>query len=463
MSNSDRLVVLGLAGLVLAAKLPTISTPYFWDEVAWIGQVHRAMASPLWHVLPGVADRGTFGSRPFGMFLPMAALFKLTGPSIWLTRLVMAVVAAVGVCFTYRLGALLYGEVAGIIAALLLAFSPMYFAQAGMFLADLPVTAFGVASVYWACRRAYGRYLFCAVILVLLKETAMAIVAAVSLFVLLREWRRGPRPALREAVRWALPLLIVAVYYSVQKLGSGSFFMAEFDRFTILDVRRAPDQLRAVTRWLFMEQLHWLFAMLIAADLIVHPAARRRPELLLFALIVVCSGYSFSVIYFLPRYLLPVFPYLCVAAAGALVSLFPRPVWHVPIAAALVVLLATRLPGSEGPGTREWDLGYLDAVRAAAVTAERLERSHADDRIVTTWPLTEYLRHPELGYVSRPLHVVSIGDNRARDSGAAVVVDTSIGEARSDQLTAYARAHALTLVDHIQRGSFRYDIYAAPR
>ena len=463
MSNSDRLVLLGLGGLVLAAKLPTISTPYFWDEVAWIGQVHRAMQSPLWHVLPGVADRGAFGSRPFGMFLPMAALFKVTGPSIWLTRLVMAGVAVVGVCFTCRLGALLYGEAAGIIAALLLAFSPMYFAQAGMFLADLPVAAFGVASVYWACRRAYGRYLFCAVILVLLKETAMAIVVAVSLFVLLREWRRGPQRALREAVPWALPLLIIAVYYSVQKVCSGSFFVAEFARFTILDVRRAPDQVRSVTRWLFVEQLHWLLAVLIAVDLIIHPAARRRPELLLFSLIVVYSGYSFSMIYFLPRYLLPVLPYLCVAAAGALVSLFPRPAWHVPIAAALVVLLATRLAGSEVPGTREWDLGYLDAVRAAAVTAARLEHSHADDRIVTTWPLTEYLRHPELGYVSRPLQVLSIGDSRAPDADAAVVVDTSLGEGPSEELTAYARAHELTVVDHIQLGSFRYDIYAARR
>jgi 4-amino-4-deoxy-L-arabinose transferase-like glycosyltransferase len=461
--HNDRRVVVTLVGIVLVAKLPTLATPYHWDETLWIGFAHQLTALPLWNVLPGLHPPTLFGGRPPGLYLPMAALFKITGPSIWLSHLVIAGFAAVGVAFTYLLGALLYGRTAGRFAALFLFLNPLYFAQAGMFVSDLPVTACGVASVYWALRRRYGPYLICALALVLLKETALAIVFAISAYVLITELRRGIAGAVRAALPWALPLFAMGAYYTAQKLTSGSFFVQYAERFDWLQPGMLALQIRIITRWIFVEQLRWISTALIVVHLVLDRAARRRPELVLFGLIVLCSGYTFSALYLLPRYLLPVMPYIAVLTAGALVGLFPRAVVQVAIGAALLGVMAVRLPGFDRPGTREWDLGYLAAVRVYAITAQRLTRDHRDARILTGWPLTECLRRPELGYVSVPLRAFQARDAGPLDAAEPfeVVAACSLG-GDVPALMSYASARGYVQVDRIAIEAFRCDLYAAP-
>ena len=51
-----------------------------------------------------------------------------------------------------------------------------------MFLADIPVTALGVMSIYFALRKKYIPYLICAVFMVMIKETAMAIVFSLLVY-----------------------------------------------------------------------------------------------------------------------------------------------------------------------------------------------------------------------------------------------------------------------------------------
>lgn len=461
--HPDRHIVLVLVVVVLAAKLPTLATPYYWDETLWIRFAHRLSELPLWHVLPGCHPPTLFGGRPPGLYLPLAALFKITGPSIWLSHLAIAGFAALGVAFTYRLGALLYGSTAGLFAALFLFLNPLYFAQAGMFVADLPASACGVASVYWALRRRYGPYLLFALVLVLLKETALAIVFAVSAYVLIRERRRGIAAALRAALPWAVPLIVMGLYYTAQKLTSGSFFVQYAEQFDWLQPELLLQQARTVTRWIFVDQLRWIFTALVALHLLRDRSARRRPELLLFGMIFVCSGYAFSALYLLPRYLLPVMPYVAILGAAALIGVFRRPAIQTTVGVALLALLALRLPGSDAPGTREWDLGYLAAVKAYTATAHRLEREHRDARILTTWPLTECLRRPELGYVAAPLQAARARSDGWLDGATPIdlVVTCSPGDAAAG-LTTYAAAQGFIAVDRIVADHAHCELYAAP-
>src|SRR2546422_11318659 len=81
--SEQRVVFVALLLIVGAAKWPVLSTPYHWDETLWIGFAHTLSGMPLWRVLPGLQPPSTFGGRPPGLFLPMAALFKMFGPSIW--------------------------------------------------------------------------------------------------------------------------------------------------------------------------------------------------------------------------------------------------------------------------------------------------------------------------------------------------------------------------------------------
>lgn len=463
VSNRHRLVFLVLLVIVCAAKLPTLSTPYFWDETGWIDPAHRLAGLPLWHTLPGFGAGG-FSGRPPGLFLPVAMLFTLFGPSIWIAHAVIAGFALVGVYFTYRLGELLYGGTAGILAALFLFFNAISFAQAGMFHADLPVAACGVASVYWMLRRRYAPYLFWALWLVLLKETALALAVAISAYAMLSELRHGIGIAVGAALRWGVPLLLIGAFYAAQKVFTGRFFLdfqALGESSSIFDPQLAANQLWAVTDWLFIRQLRWIFTALIAANLIFNRAARRRPELLLFLLIAVGSGYAFCFLYFLPRYLLPVAPYFFVLGAGALVELFPAPMAHRTVAAGLLAALLALLPGSPQPGNREWDMGYLAAVRTFQAASAYLQEHHPAARIVTTWPMVSNLRRPELGYVSRPLAAVDWRGVTASEIPQRfdVIVDANLG-ADHRGLAAAVQQGGWPLLQRFEADGFRCDIYA---
>jgi hypothetical protein len=461
VSNRHRLALLVLLLLVVAAKLPTLSTPFFWDETSWIARAHRVAELPPWKALPGYS--GTeFTRRPPGLFLPMGLAFKLVGTSTWLPHACIVGFALLGLYYTYRLAEWCYGANAGMLAALFLSVNAIFFAQAGMFLPDLPVAACGVASVYAMLRSRWAQYVFWALWLVLMKETALALVTAIALYALWRERQGGIMPALGAALRWGFPLLPMAIYYGVQKATTGRMFVdfaALGEPAGFFDPRLALSQFRPVTSWLFAAQMRWIFTGLILANLIVHRRERQRPELMLFLLIALCSGYAFIMLYFLPRYLLPVAPYFYVLAAGALVAFVPRPRWQAALGAALVALSIAQVPGKAEGGNHEWDMGYLAATRMYQATAVWLETHAPDARIATTWPLSEYLGEPKLGYVARPLNAVPLRDLDSAGNVDVIVV-TSLGDSDRKALEHRARRSGWPRVQHLEDGVFRSDIYA---
>jgi len=462
--NRVQLTLLVLLLIVVAAKLPTLSTPFYWDEIGWIGHAHRVAELPLWSALPGYSGI-EFSRRPPGLFLPMGLVFKLVGTSTWLPHALIVGFALIAIYYTYRVAEWLYGANAGMFAALFLFVNAIFFTQAGMFNPDLPVAACGVASVYAVLRGRYAHYLFWALWLVLLKETALALELAIAVYALWCARQRGIVAALSAALRWGFPLLLMGIYYGVQKATTGRMFVdfaALGEPAGFFDPRLALQQVRPVTAWLFVEQMRWVFAALILANLLVHRSERQRPELVLFLLIALCSGYTFTILYFLPRYLLPVAPYFFVLAAGALVTFVPGLRWQVALGAALVALSIAQLPGRRRAGNHEWDMGYLAAVHTYGATAAWLETHAADARIVTTWPLSQCLCRPELGYVTRPLNAVRSLDLDP-SSSVDVIVATSLGDRGRVELDERARRSGWPRVEHIENGLFLSDIYASPQ
>ena len=155
----DVIALLLLTALVVVAKLPTLHTPYYWDEMSWARAAHWLWEGSLRQALPGSYPPAMFFGHPPGLHVTLAALWKLTGDSdLGVAHGVALVFAVAAVCFTYRLGRLLYDTATGLLAALFLFLSPIFFAQSGMFLGDVPVTALGTMSVYYALRDRYGAY-----------------------------------------------------------------------------------------------------------------------------------------------------------------------------------------------------------------------------------------------------------------------------------------------------------------
>src|SRR5438477_8140034 len=105
-----RILLLVLVFAVVAAKLPVLHMPAYWDEMAWLSQAHKLAQGPLTAVWPGRYPPGAFFGHPAGLHLILASLSRVFGFSIGLAHVVALAFAAVAVCFTFLLGRRLFDD-----------------------------------------------------------------------------------------------------------------------------------------------------------------------------------------------------------------------------------------------------------------------------------------------------------------------------------------------------------------
>lgn len=446
-----------LTALVLAAKLPTLHLPYHWDELAWAGKARWLSEGSLVRALPGFRPAGALQGRPPALFLTLAVPWKMTGHSIAVAHLLIAGFSAVGVCFTYLLGRRLYDGRTGLLAALLLFLMPLYFAQSGMFLGDLPVAALGVMSVYFALTERYPAYLLGASYMVLVKESSIAVV--VALLVYLAIVTPGRREKFERVLGYSPPLFVIGSFFVWQKIATGHFFITLGSTDLGIFAQGALSRnAREVSEWLFVHQQRFLISGLIALHLATRWRSRGR-EWWLFLAVCLFSGYSFSTLYFLPRYILPVLPFVCLAGAVSLQRLVRTPTRGVVAGSLLVVVFLSSLVNQPFRGHGEFDMTYVRVVAAHQGIARYLETRFPDARILTTFPHVAELRHPEAGYVDRPMDVVDYARRGEPGEADLLLVPAVPRSAGTEQLRAFARANGWRRILRLEREGVVSEVY----
>jgi len=113
----------------------------------------------------------------------------------------------------------------------------------------------------------------------------------------------------------------------------------------------------------------------------------------------------------LERYLLPVFPlfYIAVAAGWSRWPKYPRWAAQAAMTAGLVAGLYVQPPY---PYPLENSLAMVDQVRLYQLAAGVVNGLKPELTVATAWPLSDALRRPEFGYVTRPRRVLECPDFR---------------------------------------------------
>src|SRR5437773_799089 len=124
------------AGALLAVRL---DVPAFFDNEARYAEVAREMALGGDWISPHL-DFTLFLNKPPLVFWLAALVFRVAGPTEW-ARLVSVGAAVVALLATCRLGALLYGGPAGLVAGLALATSLGFVLEARTLRPDMILTA----------------------------------------------------------------------------------------------------------------------------------------------------------------------------------------------------------------------------------------------------------------------------------------------------------------------------------
>ena len=468
--------LLGLIGVSLGLvvlHLPLLDLPYYWDEAGYyipaaLDFLHSGLLIPQ--------STLTTGHTPL-VPVYLATMWHLFGYSPVVTRAAMLLFAAATITALYALARFVVNREVAVWSALLLALSPVFFAQSSLAHLDLTAGLFTTLAVLTLLRQSRSAgpvFALAASLAVLSKETAVVLLPGAWAFA----WFRRKE---RRAFAWVwltlplLPLLAWAVYYHhVTGFWTGNREYLDYNLYSALHPVRIFLSLLRRLHQFFIGGFNWL--LVAGAGLGIWWAAKNRPAPppgapdeetrrrrgdFLFLAVGLTAVYilMLSVVggAILRRYFLPVFPLFFLLAVMFLFHLPKR------LARSVVLVVAVCFSGSwflnpPYPFPFEDNLAYADFVRLHQQAAQYLESQPGQPRILTAWPASDELARPFLGYVHRPLRVVSIRGFRPEDF-------RGVSPDSFDLLYLYSRkwepAHNLLMrIPFLQKLQTRYFDYA---
>ncbi|MBZ5607835.1 MAG: hypothetical protein LAP38_06240 [Acidobacteriia bacterium] len=398
-----------IAAVVFLVHAPYLALPYFWDE---LGQFVPA-ALDIYHDLAWVPHSTVPNAHPPGVMAYLALVWKIFGYSIPATRAAMLLLAGCAAFLAILLARQLSLNLRGwwvLAPALLLVLDPLFYMQAMMAQLDMPAALFTLLALFLFLTDRHKAAALASTALVLSKETGALLPLILGAALLIDPARR------KFAAFYLAPFLALAVWFLVLWRATGHLFGdAGFTHYNLIyslhPVRAALSLIRRFY-YLFLADFRWVGTLAILAawrrSAIYSTRAWKITGLFVAAHVVMVSLLGGAE---LERYLLPVIPLLYVAMAAALVTLRAR--WrNLGIAVAAAGLLAGLFVNPLFPFPYENNLAMVDFVQLHRAAAQLLERQHPDQTVYTAWPLTQALRDPVFGYVTKKLGAAETSDLR---------------------------------------------------
>ena len=395
--------------IVFLTHAAYVDLPYFWDEM---GQFVPA-ALDIYHDGAFIPHSTVPNAHPPGVMSYLAAVWEIFGYSIPATRVAMLLLASLASLFTFLLAIQLCRGLDGAPAfapVLLLLLDPLFYTQAMMAQLDMPAMLFTVVALLLFLQDRHRAAALASTALVLAKETG-ALLPLILVLVLLAEPRRS-----KYAVYYIAPFAVLCVWFFALWRTTGHLFGdAGFTHYNLAyalnPVRAALCFLRRIY-YLFLADFRWVgtVAIMLAwkKTRFYSNRAWRITWLFVGAHVLMVSVLGGAE---LERYLLPVLPLVYIAMGAAWSAL--RPMWrNASIGLVAAGLLAGLILNPPFPFPFENNLAMVDFIELHRSAAQFLEKTYANNRIYTAWPLTQAVRDPAFGYVTAKLQPAETNDLR---------------------------------------------------
>ena len=335
------------------------SRPLFVPDEGRYAEIAREMVVRGDYITPHLNGIKYF-EKPILFYWLGAAAIKLGGNSITALRSINAILAILGCLLTYLTGRKLYGRKAGLIAAIVLGTSTLYFVMAHMVSLDLPVTVFLTAGLYGFLLAAKSKHNARSRLLLLGAAAAAALAVltkgligivfpamiAIAWMTLMGQWHQLKRLPIFSAL--FVFLLIAAPWHIIVNQLNPEFFRfyfieQHFLRYTTMDVGHYQPA------WFFIPTLlggffPWIvfFPQALITSFPRHFRERGRYSSELFLVIwitLVFAFFSFSKSKLIP-YILPVIPPMALLTGRYLAKYLDKPSRGLVVGYAALVLLA---------------------------------------------------------------------------------------------------------------------------
>ncbi len=451
---------------LLALLVAPLSTPYWWDAGAVYAPGAKWLLDHGFDARPGIFPSDLSRGHTPLFYLLLAGAFRLLGANPVAGHALTFGFAWMALLFTYALARRLFGWPAGAVAVALLLASPLFLTMSSEALPEMALTALTAASFHALAR---GRLVECAVwgtVLVLVKETGVACPLAIASAVAIQGVRGG---ALREGAKRAVvgltPVFVLTAFFLAQKHAEG-WFVLPYHAGLFHEDHSLIEQLWHVAESIFVNDgrlIAVLAAMVVAVfhrRAVVRTWEEHREVLTAFALYAIMNLGFFAKMFFLDRYVLPLHPCVGVVTAGVLAPAGATLRARLPgLAAAVVsigVALARRSAGSD-MASGETTFRYLHAVHAYSALFKHLEAAGGDPVVLTDWPITDELRQPFLGWVSRPFRCINIHEDVGAENVDRVIAVQGLGS--YERLQREAQARGFSKLERVEEGGAAIELW----
>lgn len=454
--------------LVLITKIPSFNLPYYWDDFNYvIPAVNHIFIS---QITPFLWEYG-LGHPPL-FYIFGGIIFKIFGDSLIVSHLIMIIFSFLSIYFTYLIGKRLFSKRVGIIAALMLLFTPMFFSFSGLFNLEMPLTALIIMALYFAIINKNFLYVLFGSLAILTKETAIGAVVAIFFVKILKEKNK-----LKTFYIYSIPILIFFIWMISNKIHYGYYLFPISTSIIIIQPIRNLFNLLFMLKLLFFDDFRWILTSILFIQFVYLNKLKNLRKILIPIIIAMLSFFlfyytpnilinykiyfpnieiyldlvrRFSILFSLivfsiliglreiknfiltknlleifiltilfilihsfiipvtPRYLLPIFPLIILIFANSTSNLFKNKSYI--IALLFILISITQFYGnSNAVGfTLENNLEYQDLIRVRELGANYIELNYPNAKILTTFPLFLDLKYPYGKYVTRELDVITI-------------------------------------------------------
>jgi len=435
---------------LLLLHYPLLRLPYYWDEAGYYIPAATDFFRS-WRLVP--QSTLLTGHTPL-VIVYLAFAWRAFGFSPLVTRTAMTAAAAGALACVYGLARRVGNREVAFWSVLLLALSPLFFAQSTLAHLDLAAGLFTLLALAALLDDCPARFAFACTAAVLSKETAVVLLPAAGIFIW---WQRRRSTGSSVRVWWIASLVPLAAlmawaafHHHVTGSWTGNREYLRYNLYATLNPIRVLWTLLRRLYETFVGGFNWVLTAgaMAGISMGLRPAQgnenqRRHPResgdrdsrfrgndrqgemvrgagihsffflagLLSVVYLLMLSAVGGAV---LPRYLLPIFPPLVLAAVVLIWRLPRRMARSIMVFAAGCFVWAWFL-NPPYPFPFEDNLAYADFIHLHQQAARLLEDQAYKGRILTAWPATDELAHPLLGYVLRPLTVVPVQDFTGND------------------------------------------------
>ncbi len=394
-------------------KIPHLSLPFYWDEAFGHSVAARYLYDHGLGILPGSIPSDISKGHPLLFFFCEALWMKIFGTSIVAMKsypLFLSVLLIFSIYFFCRK---FFNRITGIVACVLFASQEIFLAQSSFVLFEVQLALLTLISLYFFFSKRWILYALSASMLVLTKESGIILVVTLLVWQLIEYIFTKDKKTIAHCSLFIvlcslfLPLLLVSVFFIIQKFTYGWYFYPVHINFLTFNLYSIfSKMIHGSFAYLFIyygRNIMTLFLIIsIVFVFIKHikiPLVQKN-VIYLFSVFIVLFIIFSSLNFYSTRYILCIFPLYIILSSYLIIKAFNK--YNLLLILLLVTILSVKIYYSYTKHNAfDSNLGFADAVHIHKNIVSFCEKEHLQDKVIYTHFLMMVdLTDPYAGYLS---------------------------------------------------------------